>query len=90
MANGFDTAGTSRIQAILGVAIFLIGALSFGPMILSARSAQEAEARAEAQAQTSGYSMEWVVDPEHPGGVKLAPRSSGDPDTPGDSVANSR
>lgn len=65
--------GALRIQPILGVFIFTVGALSLGPLAMSAWGAGEAEAetRMETDAGPS-YSMQWVVDPDTPGKVRLA------------------
>ena len=77
---GQGTEGSSRIQFVLGAAIVLVGALSFAPTLVGARAESQAE-EAAAAAAPAAPSMQWVVDPDHPGGVRLAPSAPEPADT---------
>jgi hypothetical protein len=81
--------GALRMQPILGACIFILGTLSFGPLVLSSWGAREADAQTRVETDTvPSYSMTWVVDPDTPGKVKLAvqPRTASS-DSQADTVA---
>lgn len=85
MTNLEKTAdGAFRMQPVMFVFILIIGALSFGPLMVSAGGAQQSDAQTPMEMEPdTGYSMTWVVDPDTPGKVKLAakPRAEARPDS---------
>ncbi len=79
-----NAAGASRMQPVLLVFILVVGALSFGPLMVSTWGSQQADAQTTVEAEPdTGYTMTWVHDPDTPGKVKLAakPRTEAEADT---------